>query len=98
MLENIPKYFGCGEVKQSASRANILTFKVVKFSNNFEKIMPFFLQYNIQGIKLEDFNSWCQVAELIKAKKHLTHEGLEEIRQIKSQMNRGRAVIPEVSV
>jgi hypothetical protein len=47
----------------------------------------------IQGVKKEDFNSWCRAAELIKAKKHLTQEGLSEISLIKARMNRGRSEI-----
>jgi hypothetical protein len=48
---------GCGEVKNSASRSSILTLKVVNFSNNFEKIIPFFREQGIKGIKFEDFNN-----------------------------------------
>jgi hypothetical protein len=33
---------------------------------------------------------FCRVAELLKQKKHLTWEGLGQIRQIKEGMNKGR--------
>ena len=39
-----------------------------------------------------DFNDWCKVAELIESKSHLTEEGLEKIREIKSNMNKGRVI------
>lgn len=45
----------------------------------------------IVGKKLEDFKDWCKVAEMIKAKEHLTSSGLSEIRDIKSGMNKGRS-------
>jgi hypothetical protein len=46
-----------------------------------EKIIPFFKKHNIIGEKSKDFADWCKVAELIKAKDHLTSSGLDEIRQ-----------------
>lgn len=49
-----------------------------------------FKKHNIIGEKSKDFADWCKVAELIKAKDHLTYSGLDEIRKIKSGMNTGR--------
>jgi len=37
--------------------------------------------------------NFCEVAELMKAKKHLTKEGLGEIIKIKKGMNQGRESI-----
>ena len=95
LLERIKEYFYCGAVKESLSRVNILTFKVHKFTDISENIVPFLHKHRILGIKSKDFNDWCQVVELIKDKKNLTPEGLEEIRQIKSGMNTGRFDDPE---
>jgi hypothetical protein len=52
--------------------------------------MPFFDKYPLQGVKSLDYADWCRVAELIKDKKHLTQEGLDQIRKIKAGMNTGR--------
>jgi hypothetical protein len=43
-------------------------------------------------VKAKDFvrSDFCKVAELIRQKKHLTAEGLGQIRKIKAGMNRGR--------
>lgn len=61
LLDNIKEYLDCGKVKykekESTSRSTILIFKVVKFANNFEKIIPFFREHEIKGIKYLDFNS-----------------------------------------
>jgi len=54
------------------------------------KIIPFFSKYPIEGVKAKDFDDFCKVAELMKSKVHLTSDGLEQIRKIKSGMNRGR--------
>jgi len=56
-LEAIKDYLDCGAVKESSSRMNVLTLKVVKFKDISEKIVPFFNQYKILGVKSEDFNS-----------------------------------------
>ena len=64
--------------------------RVGKFSDIIEKIIPFFQNYNILGEKAKDFNDWCIVADMIKNKLHLTEDGLEQIRKIKDQMNKGR--------
>ena len=45
-----------------------------------------------EGVKYEDFKDFCLVAEMMKENKHLTSEGLEQIRKIKVGMNRGRNV------
>lgn len=57
LLERVKDYLGCGDVKESPSRDRILTFKVVRFADNFESIIPFFRQYAIKGVKSEYFNS-----------------------------------------
>jgi hypothetical protein len=93
LLETIKDYLDCGAVKEKSSIINVLTLRVVKFSDILEKIVPFFKKYKVLGVKSENFISWCQAVELIKDKKHLTSEGLEEIRQIKSGMNTGRPVV-----
>jgi len=51
--------------------------------------MPFFREFNIKGVKSKDFNDWCKIADIIKAKDHLTKEGFDLVCQIKSSMNKG---------
>lgn len=41
-------------------------------------------------MKNEDFQDFKEVVSMIKAKEHLTLEGLELIKTIKVRMNRGR--------
>ena len=41
-------------------------------------------------MKALDFADFCLAAELMKDNKHLTLEGLEQIRKIKAGMNTGR--------
>jgi hypothetical protein len=93
LMNNLISYFGCGYLKKkNKSKSSWLDFIVTKFSDNDEKIIPFFKKYKVFGVKLQDFEDWCKTAELIKNKAHLTPSGLEEIRKIKTGMNRGRNV------
>lgn len=50
-------------------------------------------KYPLCGIKYLDYQDWCKIANLINERKHHTVEGLEEIKQIKSGMNKGRKIL-----
>ena len=52
--------------------------------------MPFFREFNIRGAKSKDFDDWCKVANIIKAKDHLTKKGFDLVCKIKSEMNKER--------
>ena len=55
------------------------------------KVIPLFDKNKIVGIKFEDYQDWKKVAELMKNKAHFTSEGLNQIRNIKVNMNTGRS-------
>jgi hypothetical protein len=68
---------------------------VTKFEDINTIIIPFFNKYPILGLKSKDFNDFVKVAKLIQDKAHLTKEGMEQIKQIKSvapRMNKGRVI------
>jgi hypothetical protein len=63
---------------------------VRKSSDIQEKIIPFFKNYPIQGVKSLDFKDFCLVSEILKENKRLTADNLEKISKIKAGMNKGR--------
>jgi len=83
----IASYLNCGTIYISRSTVD---FYVSNFNDIINIIIPFFDKYPIQGTKYLDYMDFCKVAELMQKKEHLTHEGLEKIRQIKSTMNTRR--------
>jgi len=83
-------YFNCGNITES--RGSVY-FYVVKFSDIYDKIIPFFNENKIWGIKSEDYHNWCEAAELMKQAKHLTKDGLNKIIKIKQGMNKNRSII-----
>jgi LAGLIDADG endonuclease len=89
LMELLIKYLGAGRLEKD-SRNPALNLVIGNFSDLTKKIIPFFNQYPIFGIKNLDYLDWCKIANLITLGSHLKKEGLEEIRQIKTGMNRGR--------
>ena len=65
-------YLECGYVIKDRDSYK---FCVTKFQDITEKIIPFFKKHRIRGVKALDFYDWCQVAEMIINKEHLTPKG-----------------------
>lgn len=80
---------GCGKLEKD-SRKSVFNLSVYRFEDNYEKIIPFFKQNNIVGIKYLDFKDWCEIAEIVKSGEHLTSAGLSIIKKVRSRMNKGR--------
>lgn len=87
LLDNISKYLGCGKLYFSRNEVNLI---VSTFSDINLKIISLFNKYPLLGTKKEDYLDFCKVAELMKSKDHLTKEGIENIKIIKSNMNSKR--------
>lgn len=89
LLGAIAAYFGCGKVY---IRSNGLACDLVinTFPDSINKVVPFFNKYPIITVKEKDFKDFALAAEVVKAKEHLTPEGLAKLRLLKSNMNKGR--------
>jgi hypothetical protein len=89
LLRSFISFFECGlfNYHSGKSESGSGVFIVRKFADISDKILPFFKNHVIRGIKREDFEDWARVAELIKSKAHLTEDGVKKIRAIKSGMN-----------
>lgn len=87
LMRSLIEYFNCGKVYL---RADAFDFRVTKFADIENKIIPFFNKYPILGVKSKDFEDWSKVTDMMKENKHLTIEGLEQIKKIKAGMNKGR--------
>ena len=89
LMASLISHLGCGRLVTSSD--NKVQFRVEKFTDIYEKILPFFYDYNIRGVKLEDFKDWSTVAKFMRDGEHLTTDGLNKIVKIKAGMNKGRA-------
>ena len=91
LMQSLIKYFKCGYIeKDKSGNRNWINFRITKFDDITNKIIPFFHQYPVIVVKTLDFADWWLVADLITKKKHLTKAGLDKIKHIKAGMNTGR--------
>jgi hypothetical protein len=91
LMELIIKYFGAGRI-ECVNRTENSTVNVVigNFSDISNKILPFFDQYHIFGVKYLDYLDWANIANIMILGKHKTPEGFEKIKLIEARMNKGR--------
>ena len=89
LMEKIVEYFGSGKIYKYGGKFAV-SFTIVDFTDITNKIIPFFDKYCIIGIKYYDYLDWCKIHSLIVNRSHLTVEGINSIREIKSGMNKGR--------
>ena len=88
ILHEIQKVLDCGNIyrleyeRYSKWRPHV-KLKISNFTDISSKVIPFFQRYPLQAKKRLQFKQFCQVAELIRTKRHLTPEGIEEIRALK---------------
>ena len=87
LMKSIVDYLGCGRIRERGDYVDVI---FSKFSDNLNIIIPMFREHPILGTKALDFEDWQKVSNLMHNKVHLTSEGLEQIRLIKSGMNSGR--------
>lgn len=89
LLQSFIAFFENGSCYKHPDKP-ICDYRCVNFEYIYNKLIPFFKEYKILGIKALDFNDWCLAAEIVKSKAHLTLEGLDRIRSLKEGMNKGR--------
>ena len=82
-LTILPKNINIYEGK---NKQNAL-LQIRSFSQIISKIIPFFNEYPIIGIKSLDFFEFKVIAEMMKNKEHLTESGLNKIMNIVKNMN-----------
>lgn len=93
ILHEIRNVLGCGgiyrlEYERYAKWRPHVKLKVSNFTDISTKIIPFFERYPLQAKKRLQFEKFCQVAEMIKSRQHLTPEGIERIRALKHKDSR----------
>jgi hypothetical protein len=88
VLHAMKAYFGCGVVR--SNHGDRMAYRVRGFEHLSRKIVPFFEKYSLRTQKRFDFLKFRQVVLKVQFGDHLTSKGIEEIRAIKEQMNRGK--------
>ena len=94
LFNKIKNILGCGFIIKHSKR-NAIDLRISKFEDTHKIMIPIFNKYGIKGGKSLDFQDFCLAAELVDKKDHLTLKGLEKIRNINVNMNKGRYVQKE---
>src|SRR3989344_67417 len=92
LLEKVRNTLDCGAVyfqkEQRANHTQCYRYTVSSHADIFNKIIPFFQKHPLQSAsKSKSFSIFCQIADLLQKQAHLTENGVEQIRVLKSQMN-----------
>jgi hypothetical protein len=87
VLHALKSHFRCGVVR--VNHGDWMAYRVRGQQDLNERIVPFFVKYPLKTKKNVDFIKFRHVLQLMEAGVHLTAEGVEEIRKIAAQMNRG---------
>ena len=89
ILHALKTHFGCGVVR--VSHGDRMAYRVRSLKHLLEHIVPFFVEHPLKTKKNVDFLKFRDVLLLMEAGTHLTAEGIERIRSIARQMNRGHS-------
>ena len=87
LMASLVKYFNCGNIRQDNREAvPAIYYRVSKFIDISQIIIPYFKKYPFMGGKALDFSYFCKAEELVRNKAHLSEEGLQKIREIKEEI------------
>ena len=89
VLHALKAYFGCGVVR--VNHGDRMAYRVRGTEHLISRIVPFFMEHPLKTSKHVDFLKFRDVLLLMQEGQHLTDEGLETIRGVAKQMNRGRS-------
>ena len=90
VLNALKAFFKCGVVRvnRKDKTSTRMAYRVRNIRHLLDIISPFFLEHQLKTQKNVEFRKFRKVLLLMDKGKHLTEEGLEEIRDIVGQMNR----------
>lgn len=88
LLEKIKATLQVGNIYYNSSD-NTNKWKVSDINQISNVIIPHFTTFHLMTQKRADFEIFKQIVEIIKSKKHLTAEGLQEIVNLKASLNLG---------
>ena len=88
VLYALKDFFDCGVVRKNHS--DRMCYRVRSVEHLIQKIIPFFEKHHLKTKNRIDFEKFRRVLLMMEKGIHLTDIGVEEIRTVKDQMNRGK--------
>lgn len=89
VLHALKTYFKCGVVRvnKKDKHSTRMAYRVRSLQHLLDIISPFFMKHQLKTQKNVDFKKFRRVLRLMDDGKHLTIDGIEEIRAIVVTMN-----------
>nr|QCQ69107.1 LAGLIDADG endonuclease [Powellomyces hirtus] len=87
ILHRLAAFFGVGTVYLKGKDKAV--YRVTKFYDLYNTIMPFFTQHVLLSCKRADFLLWSKVLDVMHEKNHLTTDGFNLIIAYVASLNRG---------
>jgi hypothetical protein len=88
LLYKIKDFFGgVGNVQESSTRS-LARYSVVGISDLVNNVLPHFTNFELVGSKQPNFIVWSRILTLVNSKSHLTPEGLNQIKELKLNLNK----------
>ena len=88
VLHALKQFFSCGVVRRN--HGDRMCWRVRRIEHLRDFILPFFDAHPLKTGKLQDYAAFRRVVLMMSEGRHLTAEGVQEIRKIAERMNRGR--------
>jgi hypothetical protein len=85
--ELLRSVFGVGTVRDRGDGVHY--FEVTRPRELFERVFPFFEQFQLRSPKQGDLAIFREITELVLSGRHLSTEGIGDILILRSPMNRG---------
>lgn len=93
LLYSIKKFFGYGSVVPNKSKSSsVFEYRIRKFENLRNVIIPFFERNSLLTKKKLDFISFRKVVLIMESGNHLEQSGLDKVIKIKEKMNRNKDI------
>jgi len=91
VLEEMARHFGCGTVcvnrRHDNHREHLSRFRVSRFKDLRDVVVPFFKENQLRTSKRENFDKFAMVVDLMERRRHLDPDGIIEIAEIAQTMN-----------
>ena len=88
VLQALKSHFDCGVVR--TNHGDRMAYRVRGIDHLSKHIVPFFVKHPLKSKKRLDFEKFRRIILMMERGDHLKREGIEQIRMLASQMNRGQ--------
>src|SRR3989344_7535403 len=91
LLEKVQKFWGCGKIyfqrEYRKNQRNNYRFEIFNYELLNSVVVPFFKKHSLESKRIKDFEIFCEILKLARAKAHRTAKGLKKIQKLKAGMH-----------